>query len=75
MGSAITLENSMLRVTVDKQSGCISSLFDKKSNFETLAPGACGNQLQFFKDNPKDYDAWNVDPGTYDVAPETIKHG
>jgi alpha-mannosidase len=71
-GSAITLENSALRVTVDKQSGCISSLFDKKSNFETLAPGACGNQLQFFKDNPKDYDAWNIDPGTYDGAAETI---
>jgi alpha-mannosidase len=71
-GSAITLENGTLRVSVDKQSGCINSLFDKKSNFETLAPGGCGNQLQFFKDNPKDYDAWNVDPGTYDVAPETI---
>jgi alpha-mannosidase len=71
-GSAITLENNILRVAVDKQSGCIASLLDKKSNFETVAPGACGNQLQFFKDNPKDYDAWNVDPGTYDVAPETI---
>ena len=73
-GIAITLENATLRVSVDKQSGCITSLFDKKSNFETLASGACGNQLQFFKDNPKDYDAWNVDPGTYDVTPMTIDH-
>ncbi len=71
-GSAITLENGILRVSVDKQSGCIISLFQKKSNFETLAPGACGNQLQFFKDTPKDYDAWNVDPGTFDVPPATI---
>ena len=71
-GNAITLENGILRVSVDKQSGCITSLFQKKSNFETLASGACGNQLQFFKDNPKDYDAWNVDPGTYDVPPATI---
>ena len=71
---AITLENATLRVRVDKQSGCIASLFDKKSSFETLAPGTCGNQLQFFKDNPKDYDAWNVDPGTFDVAPATIDH-
>ena len=63
-GSSITLENAILRVAVDKQSGCITSLFDKKSNFETLASGACGNQLQFFKDTPKDYDAWNIDPGT-----------
>ncbi len=73
-GSAISLENATLRVAIDKQSGCITSLFDKKSNFETLASGACGNQLQFFKDNPKDYDAWNIDPGTLDVAPTVIEH-
>ena len=33
---------------------------------------ACGNQLQFFKDTPKEYDAWNIDPGTLDVPPMTI---
>jgi alpha-mannosidase len=73
-GSLISLENSVLRVAVDKQSGCITSLFDKKASFESIAPGACGNQLQFFKDTPKDYDAWNIDPGTLDVAPMTIDH-
>ncbi|MDR3725956.1 MAG: glycoside hydrolase family 38 C-terminal domain-containing protein [Terracidiphilus sp.] len=73
-GNAITLENDIVRLSVDKQSGCITSLHDKKSNFETLAAGACGNQLQFFKDTPKDYDAWNVDPGTFDVAPTVIDH-
>ena len=72
-GDSITLENSMLRVAVNKNSGCITSLYQKKTNFETLASGACGNQLQFFKDNPKDYDAWNIDPGTLDVKPETIE--
>jgi alpha-mannosidase len=72
-GSAITLENATLRVTVDKGTGCISSLYQKKTQFETLASGACGNQLQFFKDTPKDYDAWNIDPGTLDVAPMTIE--
>ena len=71
-GDSITLENETLRVTVNKQTGCITSLLEKKSNFEALASGACGNQLQFFKDNPKDYDAWNVDPGTLDVPPQTI---
>ena len=30
---------------------------------------SCGNQLQFFKDPPKEYDAWNIDPGTLDVPP------
>ncbi len=71
---AITLESGTLRVTVDKQSGCITSLYDKRTSFETLAPGACGNQLQFFKDNPKEYDAWNIDPGTLDVPPMVIEH-
>ena len=56
----------ILRVTVDPKSGCITSLFDKRANFESLASGACGNQLQTFKDTPKDYDAWNIDPGTLD---------
>ena len=62
----LTLENAALKVTVDKETGCITSLYDKKSRFESLAPGACGNQLQTFKDLPKDYDAWNIDPGTLD---------
>lgn len=61
-----TLENAALRVVVDPSTGCITSLFDKKSNFETLAKGGCGNQLQTFKDTPKEYDAWNIDPGTLD---------
>ncbi len=73
-GDSFTLENETLRVTVDRNTGCITSLFEKKTNFESLASEACGNQLQFFKDNPKDYDAWNIDPGTLDVAPMTIEH-
>ncbi len=72
---SITLENEALRLTVDKQTGCITSLFDKKSKFETLAPGACGNELQAFKDTPKDYDAWNIDPGTLDQAPTVLTQG
>ena len=63
---ALTLENEFARVTVSKTTGCITSLFDKRANFETLAKGACGNELQAFKDTPKDYDAWNIDPGTLD---------
>lgn len=70
--NGLTLENADLRVTVDKTTGCITSLFDKKSNFETLAQGACGNELQAFKDTPKDYDAWNIDPGTLDVPPTKL---
>ncbi|GGA74141.1 alpha-mannosidase [Edaphobacter acidisoli] len=64
--SGTTLENAALKVVVDPNTGCITSLYDKKSNFETIAQGGCGNQLQTFHDLPKDYDAWNIDPGTLD---------
>lgn len=67
--SGLTLENANLRVTVDKKSGCITSLFDKKTGFEALTPGSCGNELQLFHDLPKQYDAWNIQPGTYDKPP------
>ena len=67
-----TLENAHLRVVVDPKTGCITSLYDKKAGFETLAAGSCGNELQAFKDTPKDYDAWNIDPGTLDRAPALL---
>jgi alpha-mannosidase len=64
--AAHTLENSLIRVTIDPANGCITHLVEKKSGFDAIAPGGCGNQLQAFKDTPKDYDAWNIDPGTLD---------
>ena len=70
--TGLTLENDRLRVIVDRQTGCITSLYDKHAQFETLAAGACGNELQAFTDKPKDYDAWNIDPGTLDVAPAKL---
>ncbi|HEX4022556.1 MAG TPA: glycoside hydrolase family 38 C-terminal domain-containing protein [Acidobacteriaceae bacterium] len=60
--SGTTLENSLLRVVVDPKTGCITSLYDRQSHFESLAAGACGNMLQAFVDKPKDYDAWNINP-------------
>jgi alpha-mannosidase len=70
--TATTLENANLRVVIDPNTGCITELYDKKAGFETLAKGACGNELQAFKDTPKDYDAWNIDPGTLDQPPALI---
>ena len=67
--SGLTLENSAVRVVVDKTTGCISSLVDRKSGFDAVASGGCGNELQLFHDTPKDYDAWNIDPGTLDKPP------
>jgi alpha-mannosidase len=67
----IVLRGGSVRVVIDKTKGCISSL--QRDGVETLSPGACGNQLEFFKDLPKQYDAWNIDPGTLDVSPTTIE--
>ena len=70
INGSLEIEDHGLRVSVDKSTGCITSI--AQGGFETLAKGACGNQLQFFKDTPTKYDAWNIDPGTLDVAPMTI---
>jgi alpha-mannosidase len=64
--NGMTLENSFIRVKVDSSNGCITSLYDKKSNFESLAAGACGNELQAFNDHSTVETAWNIDPGTFD---------
>jgi alpha-mannosidase len=64
--NAIILSNGLLKFVVDRKTGCITSLVSLPSNTESLAPNACGNQLQTFKDTPKQYDAWNIDPGTLD---------
>jgi alpha-mannosidase len=70
-----SLENEFIRLKVDPETGCITSLFDKRSNTEALAlpvasegsPAAsrnglpCGNLLQAFVDKPRRWDAWNID--------------
>ncbi|MFZ0704952.1 MAG: glycoside hydrolase family 38 C-terminal domain-containing protein [Candidatus Korobacteraceae bacterium] len=75
VATATSMENEFLRLTVDPATGCIISLFDKRSKSEALAPAVqsvgapptlsdgkpCGNLLQAFVDKPKRWDAWNVD--------------
>jgi alpha-mannosidase len=58
------LSNGHVKLAIDRANGCITSLM--AGGKEYLAAGACGNQLQTFKDTPKQYDAWNIDPGTLD---------
>jgi alpha-mannosidase len=70
-GSVDQLENEFLRVRINPQTGCMTSLFDKRSQTEALAPAetetggpktsTCGNLLQAFSDKPKQWDAWNID--------------
>jgi alpha-mannosidase len=69
--SGDTLENEFVRLKVDSKTGCMTSLFDKRTKSETLAPSEtetggpkdsiCGNLLQAFRDKPKQWDAWNID--------------
>jgi alpha-mannosidase len=71
--AGMTLENRYLRVTVDPKTGCITSLFDKRDHFESIASGGCGNELEAFHDKPKAWDAWNINPNyeqqPYDLGP------
>ncbi len=69
-GGALKLADHDVAVTVDKKTGCITSL--TVAGYESLAKGACGNELQAFKDTPQEYDAWNIDPGTLDATPTLI---
>jgi alpha-mannosidase len=69
---SIWIGNEALSVGIDGATGCITGLIDRHTMINYLAPDSCGNQLQTFKDTPKDYDAWNVDPGTLDQAPTII---
>jgi len=69
--SASMMENGFVRVKVDPQTGCITSLYDLRNQTEALAPSetdtggpktsACGNLLQAFSDKPQKWDAWNID--------------
>jgi alpha-mannosidase len=62
----IVLSNMKLSLAIDKHNGCVTKLSERTGPSQFLAPNACGNQLQTYADNPKQYDAWNIDPGTLD---------
>ena len=58
-----SMENTALRVVVDPKTGCITSLYNKVSRFESIARSQCGNMLQAFVDNAPVEDAWNIIAG------------
>jgi alpha-mannosidase len=71
VASGTAMENEFVRLKVDSQTGCITSLVDLRNQVEALAPSetdsggpktlTCGNLLQAFYDRPKRWDAWNID--------------
>ncbi|NVM53388.1 MAG: alpha-mannosidase [Candidatus Helarchaeota archaeon] len=66
--NAIRLENSFLKVEINKKSGSISSVYHKHLNKEVLT--APGNKVQIFKERLQisllpiieQSNAWNIDP-------------
>jgi alpha-mannosidase len=68
------LENELIQVIVDGETGNISSLFDKIESREVLN-SAGGNQLQAFRDSGQYWDAWNIDPNyeQYPLPHPTLK--
>jgi alpha-mannosidase len=71
-----TIENEFFRMKIDASTGCVTSLVDKPTNRETVAPGGCGNLLQTFVDLPPVQDAWEVkfDGKSWDLKqPEEVK--
>ena len=57
---SIQLENEYLKVTVDADTGWISSIIDKMQNREMLDGPA--NELRMYRDASMIYPAWNIDP-------------
>lgn len=59
--SADTLENALVRVTLDA-SGRVVSMFDKRCGRE-LVDGAANRLMLYRNDLPRKYDAWDIEPG------------
>ncbi|HLX11197.1 MAG TPA: glycoside hydrolase family 38 C-terminal domain-containing protein, partial [Bacteroidota bacterium] len=53
-----TLENQFFKVRMDKDSGWVKSIVDKRNGKELLY--GYGNELQLLEDNPKAWSAWNI---------------
>ncbi|MGK7941910.1 MAG: alpha-mannosidase [Crocosphaera sp.] len=54
------LENELIRVHINYETGNLDSIYDKINDIEILKRE--GNQLQSFRDQGQYWDAWNIDP-------------
>lgn len=78
--SSITLENEFFHITLNPNTGNISSVFDKRTNYEYFGEGREGNILQCYRDKHPEYDAWNIRlheaiPVTLTSPPEVVETG
>ena len=63
------MENALVRVTLDAE-GRISSLYDKRCGRE-LIDGAANRLLVYRNDLPRNFDAWDIEPG-FDLSEEEL---
>jgi alpha-mannosidase len=65
----LAIDNGMIRVIIDRNTGHIRSIRDHRQDREVLAPGH-GNLFQLHSDLPNRYDAWDIDPFTMETCEE-----
>ena len=63
------ISNGLVSVTIDED-GLIGSVEDLLRGREAIEPGEQANVFQLHHDLPNHFDAWDVDPGTFDRAVE-----
>jgi alpha-mannosidase len=56
----IEIENTFFKLKINKKSGNIAGLFDKRLNKEFVEKGKEANVLQVYEDRPEQWDAWNI---------------
>jgi alpha-mannosidase len=66
-GGGAKMENEFLRLRIDRH-GRISDLYDKTAHRQIAPRGEALNRLELYKDNPADWDAWDIDR-SYKLSP------
>ena len=68
---AITLDNGLIRLKVDAD-GLVTSLFEEATGREVIPTGVRGNLLQIHPDFPNMWDAWDIDPFSFNTATDIL---
>ena len=75
IGDDLILENSLVRVVIDPDTGELTSIIDKQAGTENIAEGGRGNRLMFLEDDHTSMPAWSIkytgrvlDPGIVERA-------
>jgi alpha-mannosidase len=56
----LQIENGFFKLEINKRSGNITSLWDKRLQKEFVVAGKEANVLQVYEDMPENWDAWNI---------------